>query len=189
MSTEDRENRNSRNLIIRDHVRKQLRRLLGNQSSPTITSSRLLPRQAPSGGSEPVALQDNGPIASLPWVERQQIEVLAALPIAVYTTDAAGRITFYNEAAAALWGRRPVLGQEHWCGAWRLFWSDGTPLPHDQCPMALAIREARKVRGLTAVLERPDGTRVCVRPLPSPLKDVNDNLVGAINVVIDLGAA
>jgi hypothetical protein len=37
--------------------------------------------------------------------------LLKVLPTAVYTTDAAGRITFYNEAAAALWGCRPELGK------------------------------------------------------------------------------
>jgi PAS domain-containing protein len=31
-------------------------------------------------------------------------ELLEALPTAVYTTDAEGRITFFNEAAADLWG-------------------------------------------------------------------------------------
>ena len=37
-------------------------------------------------------------------------EAVQALPAAIYTTDAEGRITFYNEAAAALWGCRPELG-------------------------------------------------------------------------------
>ena len=36
-------------------------------------------------------------------------EFLDALAVAVYTTDAAGRITFFNEAAVAFWGRRPQL--------------------------------------------------------------------------------
>jgi PAS domain-containing protein len=40
-----------------------------------------------------------------------------ALPAAVYTTDPAGRITYYNEAAAALWGYRPDLGKSEWCGS------------------------------------------------------------------------
>ena len=35
-----------------------------------------------------------------------------ALPAAIYVTDAAGRITFYNEAAAALWGCKPETRQE-----------------------------------------------------------------------------
>src|SRR5688572_9220291 len=58
--------------------------------------------------------------------ERHFAELLAALPAAVYTTDAAGRITFYNQAAVELWGRQPEPGDEHWCGSWRLYWPDGT---------------------------------------------------------------
>jgi PAS domain-containing protein len=30
-------------------------------------------------------------------------EIIEALPAAIYTTDATGRITFYNETAAAMW--------------------------------------------------------------------------------------
>ncbi|HET7411449.1 MAG TPA: PAS domain S-box protein, partial [Pararhizobium sp.] len=43
--------------------------------------------------------------------ERQWHEMLQALPVAVYMTDAEGRITFYNEAAATLWGQRPEIGK------------------------------------------------------------------------------
>src|SRR3954470_20844823 len=60
--------------------------------------------------------------------ERRFRGLLEALPAAIYTTDAAGRITFYNEAAAALWGHHPALGTSEWCGSWKLYWSDGTPL-------------------------------------------------------------
>ena len=73
-------------------------------------------------------------------------DLLEALPVAVYVTDAAGLLTFYNRAAADLWGWRPDLGSTRWCGSWRLFWTDGTPLPHDQCPMAVAIQQNRQVR-------------------------------------------
>ena len=68
-----------------------------------------------------------------PAVEREARAraLLDALPAAVYTTDRAGRITYHNEAAAAFWGHRPRLGTDHWCGSWRLFWPDGTPMPHD----------------------------------------------------------
>src|SRR5919108_3513471 len=85
-------------------------------------------------------------------------DVLQALPVAVYTTDAAGRITFYNEAAAELWGHRPALNSDQWCGSWKLFRPDGSPLPHDECPMAVALREGRPVRDIEAVAERPDGS-------------------------------
>ena len=95
--------------------------------------------------------------------------ILAALPAAVYTTDQEGRITFVNAAAAELWGRLPDIGKEMWCGSFRMFRPDGTPLPHDQCPMAVALREGRSVPGQEIVVERSDGTRVCVLPHPVPL--------------------
>jgi PAS domain S-box-containing protein len=112
--------------------------------------------------------------------------LLEALPVAVYTTDPEGRITFYNDAAAELWGRRPQLGS-YWCGSWRLYWPDGRPLPHGECPMAVALKEGRPVRGVEAIAERPDGSRVRFLPFPTPLRDESGNLVGAINLLMDVG--
>ncbi len=113
-------------------------------------------------------------------------ELLQALPAAVYTTDATGRITFFNEAAAELWGCRPELGKSEFCGSWKLYWPDGTPLPHDECPMALALREKRPVRGMEAIAERPDGTRVPFIPYPTPLFDAAGTLIGAVNALVDI---
>ncbi len=113
-------------------------------------------------------------------------DLLEALPAAIYTTDAAGRITYFNQAAADLWGHRPPLGSSEWCGSWKLFWPDGTPLPHDQCPMAIALKEDRAVRGAEAVAMRPDGTRVPFIPFPTPLHDSSGTLVGAVNMLVDI---
>jgi PAS domain S-box-containing protein len=121
--------------------------------------------------------------AAAPETWRQLFE---ALPAAVYTTDAAGRITFFNEAAVELAGRTPELGRDHWCVSWRLCRPDGTPLPHDECPMAVALREDRPVRGVEVIAERPDGTRVHLLPHPTPLRDSSGALVGAVNVLIDI---
>jgi len=115
-----------------------------------------------------------------------ETELLEALPVAVYTTDADGRLTFYNQAAAELWGHRPELGSSQWCGSWRLYWPDGRPLPHGECPMAVALKEGRQVRGLEAIAERPDGTRVRFLPYPTPLRDTSGRLVGAINLLMDI---
>src|SRR5262249_17987939 len=112
-------------------------------------------------------------------------ELLEGLPVAVYTTDADGRITFYNRAAADLWGHNPELGSR-WCGSVRLFRLDGQPLPHDACPMAVALKEGREVRGIEAFAERPDGTRVRFRSYPTPLRDAKGRLVGAINLLMDV---
>jgi len=112
--------------------------------------------------------------------------LLEALPVAVYTTDAEGRITFFNQAAAELWGYRPALGSL-WCGSWKLYWPDGRPLPHDECPMAIALKEGREVRGVEAVAERPDGMRVPFAPYPTPFKDASGRVEGAINVLVEIG--
>ncbi len=113
-------------------------------------------------------------------------EILEALPAAVYITDAEGRITFYNEAAAQLWGVRPELGQGEFCGSWKLYWPDGTSLPHAECPMATALKEERPIRGLEAVAERPDGVRVPFLAFPSPLFDSQGKLTGAVNMLVDV---
>lgn len=120
--------------------------------------------------------------------ERDQVfrDLLDALPAAIYTTDAAGRLTFFNQAAVDFWGYRPELGTSYWCGSWRLYWPDGTVLPHDQCPMAIAIKENRPVRGMEAIAERPDGTRVSFIPFPTPLRDSSGRLVGAVNMLVDV---
>ncbi len=118
--------------------------------------------------------------------ERHNRELLEALPAAIYTTDAEGRINYYNQAAVAFSGRRPILGSDEWCVTWRLFTPDGTPLPHDQCPMAVALKEGRAVRGEEAIAERPDGSRVPFIPFPTPLRDASGNVVGAINMLVDI---
>src|ERR1700751_1205833 len=113
-------------------------------------------------------------------------ELLDALPVAVYTTDADGRITYYNEAAAQLWGHRPELGSGQWCGSWKIYWPEGRPLPHDQCPLALTLKEGRPVRGVEAIAERPAGTRVNFLPFPTPLRDASGRITGAINLLMDM---
>lgn len=113
-------------------------------------------------------------------------EVLDALPAAVYTTDASGRITYYNRAAAVLAGREPELGKDEWCVSWRLFRADGKPMPHDQCPMAVALRENRAVGGEEAILERPDGVRITFLSFPTLLHDAAGALTGAVNLIVDI---
>ncbi|MGH2610699.1 MAG: ATP-binding protein, partial [Tepidiformaceae bacterium] len=112
--------------------------------------------------------------------------LLEALPLAVYTTDAAGHITLFNEAAVELWGRTPELGVDRWYGSWRIFSPDGQPMSHEDCPTAVALREDRAVRGAEILVERPDGSRMFVLPHPTPLHDSEGNLAGAVNVLVDI---
>ena len=111
--------------------------------------------------------------------------VLDALPTAIYMTDAAGLITYYNEAAAKLWGVRPEIGIARWSGS-RLYWPDGRPLPGDASPMALALREMRPISGIEVVVERPDGSRASFLPQVKLIHNPCGALVGAINVLVDI---
>jgi PAS domain-containing protein len=111
--------------------------------------------------------------------------ILATLPAPIYTTDAEGWVVFYNHACIHFAGRTPNLGEDRWCVTWKLYGEDGSFLPHDQCPMAVAIREKRAVRGAIAVAERPDGTRVMFTPYPTPLIGEDGEIVGAVNILID----
>jgi two-component system CheB/CheR fusion protein len=118
--------------------------------------------------------------------EERARSVLEALPAAVYLTDADGRIVYFNQAAAELWGHKPDLGTSVWCGSWRLYWPDGRPMAHDECPMAVALKERRQIKGAEAAAERPDGTRVPFLAFPTPLFDTDGNLVGGVNMLLDI---
>lgn len=111
---------------------------------------------------------------------------LDSLPAPIYVTDAEGLITYFNPACVGFSGRVPALGKDRWCVTWKLFTDDEAFLPHDQCPMAVAIRTRRPVRGVTAIAERPDGARVCFMPFPTPVLGAAGELLGAVNMLIDV---
>ncbi len=117
--------------------------------------------------------------------ERLAHRLLQALPAAIYTTDAKGCITFYNDAAVRFSGRRPALG-EHWRSAWNLFHLDGTPLAPGDCPIAIAIREARPVHGEEVLAERPDGSQIAFAAYPTPLFDDDGVVTGVVNMLVDI---
>src|SRR4051794_21105754 len=111
--------------------------------------------------------------------------MLDALPVAAYTTDAEGRLTWFNKAAAKLSGREPELGTDKWCVTWRIYTSDGRPLPHDECPMAIALKKGEAPTGLEYLAERPDGTRFWFAPYPAVVRDSQGRISGALNLLID----
>lgn len=142
-----------------------------------------LPTEAPDGATVAEAVAKALETTSMP--ASLASPVMDAIGVAIYVTDAEGRITFFNDAAVQLWGRRPELG-ELWCGSLHLFERDGTPMAHADCPMAVALQEKRPVRDQEAILERPDGTRIWFRPFPTPILAPDGELMGAVNVLIDL---
>jgi len=112
--------------------------------------------------------------------------VLDGLPVPIYTIAADGAVTYWNQACIEFAGREPQLGEDRWCVTWQLYTTEGAALPHDECPMAVAVKKRREVRGEVAIAMRPDGTRRAFRPHPTPIYDETGNLTGAVNMLIDV---
>jgi PAS domain S-box-containing protein len=118
--------------------------------------------------------------------ERKLRDLLGALPAAIYETDAAGCITYCNQAAVDLWGTRPRLGHDKWWQLARLYHYDGTPMMREDCPTERALKHGHSVCNLESILERPDGTRIPIMPYPTPLRDEAGCIVGVVNMTVDI---
>jgi PAS domain S-box-containing protein len=114
--------------------------------------------------------------------------VLESLPAAAYLCDAEGLIVYFNRHAVRLWGRAPKLNNsvDRYCGSFKLFSAEGEPIPHDDCWMALAIRENREYSGEEIVIERPNGERLTALAHANPIRDDFGNVLGAVNVLVNI---
>ncbi len=114
--------------------------------------------------------------------------LLDKIPAAAYTCDRDGLITNFNCRAVELWGREPKLNDpaDRFCGSFRLFAVDGAPLRHDQCWMALALQTGHDYNPQEIVIERPDGSRRTGLAHVSPLRNASNEIVGAVNIVVDI---
>jgi PAS domain S-box-containing protein len=132
----------------------------------------------------------NSPLASL--VNSADLglfhRMLDALPAAAYTCGEDGVIEYFNRHAAELWGREPKLRDraDQFCGSLKLFSADGEPIPHEQCGMAKALRENTEFNGEKIVIERPDGHRMTALSYASPIRNAGGEVVGAVNVLVDV---
>jgi two-component system CheB/CheR fusion protein len=127
--------------------------------------------------------------AALRQSEQRFRDMVDALPAAIYTTDAEGRLTHFNPACVELSGRTPHIGTDQWCVSWKLFQLDGTPMPHDECPMAVVLRTGRMMQGAEIIVERPDGSRVWCKVYPSVQRDGQGRVIGGMNMLIDVTEA
>jgi len=115
-------------------------------------------------------------------------QLLDKLPAGAYTCDPAGLITYFNPHAVRIWGRLPALNDpiDRFCGSFKLYAADGAPIAHDQCWMALALRDGKEYNGEEILIERPDGSRVSALAHANPIRDASGGLLGAVNVLVDI---
>jgi PAS domain S-box-containing protein len=135
------------------------------------------------------SLEDKHPVRPLHLSNVALLELLDSLSAAAYTCGPEGLIISFNSRAAELWGRTPKVNnpEDMFCGSHKLFLPDGSPVSHDQCWMARALRENKQFNGCEILIERPDGNRLTALAHANPIYDKSGTLVGAVNVLIDIG--
>ena len=127
-------------------------------------------------------------IAALAQDQQLLHRALDRLPAGAYTCDASGLITWFNDHAVRVWGRAPALNDptDRYCGSFRMFTANNEPIAHDECWMALAIRDRREYIAQEIVVERPDSTRVTALAYATPVLDEGGNVVSAINILVNI---
>jgi PAS domain S-box-containing protein len=120
--------------------------------------------------------------------EKKYRELVTSLPVAVYTCNAAGRILFYNEVARKLWGYTPDLEDKslQFCACYKLWDIDGTFIPPNRTPMAIALKTGQAFRNVEALVQRPDGEKFYAAVNIDPLFDEEGKIKGAINIFQDI---
>ena len=123
------------------------------------------------------------------WESEQRFrELVELLPVAVYVCNADGVITQFNRHCVTIWGREPRCGdlRERFNGAHKIFLPDGTPLAHEDTPVAEVLRSGLPLRNKELVIERPDGSRITVLVNPIPLWNHTGKIIGAVNCMVDI---
>ena len=119
--------------------------------------------------------------------DKQTTSLLNSMPVAVYICDADGRIVYYNDTAAKLWGYRPDMNDDlKFCACYKAYLPDGTFIPPEKTPMAVALATGQSFTNKQATIERPDGSMVCASININPLFDEENNITGAVNIFQDI---
>ena len=124
------------------------------------------------------------PDSGIPEINFRQISEES--PVAVYTCNKDGVITYYNRAAANLWGRSPKVGAESWSGCKKIFFPDGTPVSLQECPVAKTLNGEVSAVKQEIIIQRQDGSVKNLMVYPKPLQDSSQKLTGVHVTLIDI---
>lgn len=87
--------------------------------------------------------------------------LMSALSTPAFLVDEGGLLVFYNEAAGILLGKRfeelGTVGPEEWGSMFGPFDAQGEPIPYDELPLVVAVRNGRPAHGNFEV-RSTDGT-------------------------------
>jgi PAS domain-containing protein len=86
--------------------------------------------------------------------------LLSSIVTPAFLVGEQGTLLFFNDAAAAMLGRRfeerGALSAEEWTGEFGPFGADGKPIPYERIPATIAVRDQRAFHG-TFQIRTADG--------------------------------
>lgn len=88
--------------------------------------------------------------------------LMSALSTPAFLVDEGGLLVFYNEAAGMMLGKRfeelGTVGPREWGAIFGPFGDSGEPIPYDELPLVVAVRNGRPAHGRFAI-RSADGAR------------------------------
>jgi PAS domain-containing protein len=112
-------------------------------------------------------------------------DAIDEIPVGIYVIENDGTLVKCNQAAIKAWGRTPSLGSsEKYCGAHRLRYPSGEVMPHEHAPPSVVIKNGGTVRNADVICEHPDGTRLLALVNVFPIRNADDDVIGAVNIFV-----
>lgn len=116
--------------------------------------------------------------------------LMSALSTPAFLVDEGGVLVFYNEAAGALLGKRfeelGTVDADEWGSLFGPFDNDGKPIPYDDLPLVIAVRNGRPAHA-DFEISSADGMRRHVEVSAFPILTAHGSQ-GAIAVFWPSGA-
>ncbi len=109
---------------------------------------------------------------------------LDRLPVAVFSCDTKGIITYYNNAAENIFGSAPKIGKDHWYDHLKIF--DNNLKKITPANFLGGFHEELSEDSIEIYIERTDGIRYHLLSQPQPMFENDGRLCGYINTLIEL---
>ncbi len=117
---------------------------------------------------------------------KQYKSLLEDSPLAVYTTDQYGYLTFYNAATVHILGRSLILGESLLSAPWKVYYPNGRPMVFAQSPMARSLIDLQRFENEEIVIERPDNTFKRLQVFSIPIYSSATACTGTHNTFVDI---
>lgn len=117
----------------------------------------------------------------------QRNAILGQTTDGVIVTDARGRITFVNQAAAGLHGvERLDVAPEDYSESYNLLTLEGDPYPAEELPLARAVLRDETVADALWRIRRPDGSEIVAQGSAAPVRAEDGSKLGAVLTLRDV---